>query len=909
MHMDPFYHPWEQLDAAEVARIQGLNLDTGLTEEEVVKRRERYGTNSFEKVRRTNIFENIARQFKNPIVFILLTALAVTILLKEYIDTFAISVALFINVLVGTLLEERASRAFEKLRTSQEHIAIVLRGGKKTQVPSEELVVGDCIYLESGFYVPADVRIFEAHDLTVNESALTGEWLAVPKRVEPLKEGTTLAERHNMGWMGTLVESGFGRAVVVAIGKRTQLGEIAEGLLEGDRTQTPLQKNLQSIAKFLMLVVISALIIIFLLGIGRGRSPEEMFLISVAVAVATVPSGLPAALTVVLALGMEAILKRGGLVRSLLAAETLGGTTVILTDKTGTLTEAKMKLTGLYTLSTKDADTKEENRTLNNLNPDEHFMFELCVLGADAFIEEGADAPQTLTVHGKPIEKAIVVAGIEEGLSQTVLFEQWPRTDALRFESERRFGASLHYNKHHKQGRMIFMGAPEMLIQHAGFVHKDKKHTPIDEKIRFDFLAMFGHFARQGKRVVAVAYKDTHEKVIQKNTEEQYQALLGESVFVGLLVLRDPIRPDVKASIASVQGAGAQVIMLTGDNIETARSIALEVGIMKASEDTIMHGADIDKLSDSELYKQIKDTKVIARALPSHKLRIAHVLKNYGEVVAMTGDGINDAPALRAASIGVAVGSGTEVAKEASDLVLIDNSFSIIVSAIEEGRRILDNLKKIVAYLLSTSFSEISLLGASLLAGAPLPLVPAQILWANIIEEGLMSFSFAFESKDPNIMKRSPQTEESKNIITGKLRRLIIVVSVITGTLLITLYFWLLSQDLPIEEIRTIMFAGLTLDAIFFAFSLKSFDTPLWRINLFSNKFLLWALVGSIAVLVTALYFPPLSRLLSLVPLSPFEQLLLVGIGLFNLMTIEIAKYFFFERPSTDKKKSDTMAA
>ncbi len=898
--MDPFHHPWERLDSTEVGRLLNADPDEGLTDEEAEQRRGKYGTNSFEKVQRTSIFENIARQFKNPIVFILLVALAVTILLHEYIDTFAISVALFINVLVGTLLEERASRAFEKLRTSQEHHAIALRAGKKKDIPAEDLVLGDLVYLESGSYVPADVRIIEAHDLSVNESVLTGEWLAVAKNADPLAKDTTIAERHNMAWMGTLVESGFGRAIVTATGRRTQLGEIAEGLLENDRTLTPLQKNLHGIARFLMTVVVAALVIIFLLGLVRGEPPQEMFLLAVAVAVATVPSGLPAALTVVLALGMEAILKRGGLVRSLLAGETLGVTTIILTDKTGTLTEAKMRLNALYTLSTTQASLTAESRPLESINHDEQLLLELAVLGTDAFIEGGAEAPQQLTVHGRPIEKAIIVGGFEAGLSQTALLESWPRIDALRFESERRFGASLHRHTEHKRHRLIITGAPELLLERMTHAYRDQKHEPLTDELRREYQSVFGHFARQGKRIISVGYKETDDAVLPKG--EGSDVLVG-GTFVGLLVFKDPVRADVPAAIAQVQGAGAQVVMLTGDTPETARAIALEAGVMKNEHELVMRGEEIDHLSDNELYVKIKEARVIARALPSHKLRIAHVLKNYGEVVAMTGDGINDAPALRAASIGVAVGSGTEVAKEASDLVLLDNSFSIIVAAIEEGRRILDNLKKIVAYLLSTSFSEITLLGASLLAGAPLPLVPAQILWANIIEEGLMSFSFAFESKDPDGMKRDPRVHESKSIITKDLKKLIMLVSTVTGTFLVALYFWLLSLELPIEEIRTIMFAGLTLDAIFFALSLKSFNRPLWHINPFSNKFLLFALLTSIGVLVISLYFPPLSRLLSLVPLSPFEQLLLVGIGIFNLMTIEVAKYFIFERRRSIQQK------
>lgn len=882
-------HAWEHLTEDEVRRTLAANYEDGLTTEEVVRRKEIYGANILKEGEQASLLEKAMRQFKNPLVFILCGAGMVTFGLQEFLDTIVILIAVVINVIVGTFQEERASKAFEKLSKSIERHALVLRDGKKENILTENLVPGDIIFLEGGFYVPADARILQAKDLKINEAALTGEWMSVKKEPGQIIAEKPLAERHNMVWMGTLIESGQGKAVVAATGSKTQVGAIAEELGTIDEHITPLQENIKRVARFLSYVVAFALVVIFALGIIRGEELGEMLLIAIAVAVATIPSGLPAAVTVVLALGMEAILKRGGLVRSLVAAETLGSTTVILTDKTGTLTQAKMKLVSLHTI---EAIHKERH---DIEGPDNRFLLELGVSASDAFIEETEDAPGKITVHGRPIEKALAVAGIEAGIVQEEYFKTCPRIDYLQFASERRFGASLHAVENRKTKRLVITGAPETLLEAATSIYRNGKKVKITHKEIEQIRNEQERMSSEGVRVIAAGYRDVAWDEIPTDTGND--AVLIESLtFVGLVAFADPVREDVHDSIAEVKGAGAEVIMITGDNPATARNIARQVGIVVEGDELVVEGREIDEWADDELLAKLREVRVIARALPSHKLRIARLLRNNGEVVAMTGDGINDAPALRAASIGVAVGSGTEVAKEASDIVLINNSFSIIVDAIREGRRIIDNLKKIVAYLLSTSFSEIFVIGGALLAGAPLPLLPVHILAANIIEEGFMSFSFAFEKGGKNIMKRNPRSAESKRIMTGDLVRLIVIVSTVTGLLGVSMYFLLLSLGLPIEEVRTLMFAILSLDAIFFTFSLKSLDTPVWRIDVFSNMYLLCALSTSIVLLISTLSIPLLQKTLQLVPLNPLEILLLVGVGIFNLATIELAKYVFFGR-------------
>ena len=884
---------WCHYEVEFIVKEFNSNDSDGLQKDEVSERLDYYGANVFDTEEKISVFQKIYKQFKSPLVYILLIAGVMTLLLQEYIDTIVIFLALLINVVVGTFQEERASKAFEKLNASQEKFATVLRDNHRMRIKAEGVVPGDIIVVESGYHVPADIRLIKAKNLSINESALTGEWVGVQKDIATLKEDTPLSEQFNMAWMGTLVTSGYGRGIVIATGNDTEVGKIAKHLGRIEESATPLQRNVKKLARLLVYFVSFSIISIFVLGYLRGQPIADLLLMSIAIAVATIPEGLPAAVSIVLAIGMESILKRGGLVRNLLAAETLGATTIILTDKTGTLTEGKMKLTRLISYSSIGVRKKEGDDLLS----DERELLKSVVLASKSFIEEvGKGSSQEIRVHGGPIETAIAIYGLEHGLSKRELEIENKRLDLLNFESKRRLGGSINILPRSKKNRLYVSGAPEMLIDSATHIYVDGKKVLFTQAKKKQFKSAQLRSSREGKRLIGVGYKDVDWDTIPVRWEENKPDPLTENlVFAGLIVFSDPPREDVPKAIAIVKRAGARVIMLTGDNPETAKTIAVAVGIAREDGD-VLRGSDIEELDDDELYQALKHVNVFARVLPEQKLRIARILKSKNEIVAMTGDGINDAPALRSANIGIAVGSGTEVAKEASDMVLINDNFSVIVYAIEEGRKIIDNLKKIVAYLLSTSFSEIFLIGAALAAGAALPLLPSQILWANIVGEGLMSFSFAFEKPEKGIMERDPRSSRTKNILTHETKILIITISLVTGIFLVALYFILLQLNLPIEEVRTFMFAALSIASIFFAFSLKSFRKPIWKINLFDNTYLLVALGISILLLVGALTLGPLQTLLSLVPLSSFEYLVLLGIGFFNLITIELVKYFLFER-------------
>lgn len=887
--------PWHSFSLEDIAKRIQTDPAHGLDPTLVLEHRTRYGANAFSKAVRETFFQRLFKQFKNPLVSMLLIGVFATLIFKEYLDMIVILAALLINVVISLFQESRAGKAFEKLVASQEHFAEAIRSGERHRIPAAELVVGDVIFLETGTRVPADARIIEERDLGLDESVLTGEWIEAEKDAGTLAADLHITERKNMVWMGSLVVSGNGRAVVVAVGNKTELGGIASGLATLEDGDTPLQKSMHRLAKTLAIVAGIATLIIFALGIFREHDIAEMILVAVSVGVAAMPEGLPVAVTVTLIIGMEAILKRGGLVRNLLAAETLGSTTIILTDKTGTLTKAAMEVAetiSLETLRTKTGTAKHDSEILS-----------MAVLAADAFVE-GLEKPLgEWTVHGRPVERAILRAGIDSGADLQALLASSPRIDFLAFQSERRFGASLNKGHGAKMRHLFVNGAPELLLASATHVHEGGKRVRMTKALREQFAQAIKQRSTLGMRLIAVAYKNVGWEHLPHETAPDLESeVLSGLTLGGIIVLHDPIRPDVRAAIDTARKAGTRVIMLTGDNRETALAIAREAGIAH-EHDRAITGTDIEAMSDEELLKALMTTPVFARVLPHQKLRIAKVLKRAGEVVAMTGDGVNDAPALRAADIGIALGSGTEVAKEASDLVLIDGSFSVIVSAIEEGRRILDNLKKIVTYLVSTSMSEVFLVGGALVVGAPLPILPSQIIWTKIVEEGFMNFAFAFEPKEDDLMRRDPKKASMRTIVTGKIRKLIMVISLTTGVLLIGLYFFLRSLGLPIEEVRTLMFVAISVDSILFAIALKNLHKPIWRIPIFSNRYLVLSLSGSILALVLALTTPWLQKLLSVVPLTWGDLPIIAVIVTINLAIVEAAKYVAFRHDRAERAR------
>lgn len=868
---------WHALTSELIAEKLHTDLTHGLLREDA-QRRLKDGGNRMPEPERETVFMRVVRQFASPITLVLVAAALATVFLSHFTDALIIAAALLVNVVMGLVQEGRASKAFEALKKGEARYAVVERGGEPIRIAAEDLVVGDIVMLSTGNAIPADVRLIEVHGLSVNESALSGEWMAVEKNTAIAKEDAPLVERSGMAYAGTLVSAGAGKGIVVAIGADTELGQIALELGKKDESVTPLMRDIRQVARFILGAVSVVIVGIIVLGLLRGLPLDETIFTAIALAVASVPEGLPAAVTVVLALGMERILKSGGLVRNLLAAETLGTTSIILTDKTGTLTEGRMTLEMFVTRNgtATDASEGEPNALLRG-----------AVLASNAYVEERPEAPvdEKLVVHGRPIEQAIVMSGLKNGIAQHVLIKELPRLDELHFDSSRRFGGMLVDDG----GKSVayITGAPELFLSTINAVANET---------RTHFEDSLSRAAQEGKRVIAVARVEASRGRFPN--EAELLEFLASGEFLGLLVFSDVIRPEAKEAIAEMKSAGARVIMLTGDNPETALSIARAVGIAD-DEERAYTGVELAPLTDAELVELLREHTVFARVAPAEKLRIANVLKDAGEVTAMTGDGVNDAPALRAAAIGIALGSGTDVAKEASDLVLLDNGFSVITAAIREGRRLRDNFKKIFAYMLSTNFSEVVLITFSLIFGLPLPILATQVLWSNLIEGGLMNFAFAFEPLYPDAMKRNPKDPENARVLSPKLIKLIVLVGSITAAMLIAIYLYLLSIKLPIEQIQTLMFVAVSVNCIFMAFSMKSFGTPLWKLPLFSNRFLLISLVASTVLLLAALYVPFLQKLVHVTEPTPLQLLILAGFGLFNLATIELAKWVLFIRPET----------
>ncbi len=871
---------WHNLSREEAAKLLNVDLKKGLTEKEVISRRAEFGENKLPEEKPLSRLRIFLEQFQSPLIYILVVAGVVTLVLKEFADSIVIFGAVLLNTIVGYFQESKASKALKELKKVVEYEAQVIRDKNIKVIDSSDLVPGDVFILNPGVKVPADGRILESHNLKINEMTLTGEWLSAKKNPDVLLKDIPLADRDNMVYMGTIVEDGKGKVAVTETGLKTEIGKVAEMVKETKEEKTPLQKKLARLSKIIGVVIGAIAVFIFIEGVVTGNTFLEMFITSVAVAVAAIPEGLPVALTVILALGMQRILRKKGLVRKLLAAETLGSTSIIATDKTCTLTEGKMAVAEIFTL-----DNKKNSKDL---------VFKIATLANEAFIENPKDPQKDWRVRGRPTEKALLIAATQAGFKKAEIEQKEEKIDEIPFDPIRKYGATLHKISENTS-RLYVLGAPERLLEFSKIeLNKLKK---INQKLE--------GLTKKGYRVVGAAYREIRSTKYQvRNLDynpptSSSQAKLGpleieNLTFMGLIALHDPLRKDVKGAIKVCIQAGMRPIIVTGDHKLTARAIALELGY-KIKQENICEGKDLDVLSDKELDEKLEKIKVFARVEPKHKIRIIEAWQKKGKVVAMTGDGINDAPALKRADIGIAIGSGTEVAKETADLILLNDSFSIIVAAIEEGRAILDNIRKVITYLLADSFSEVILITGALLAGFPLPILPVQILWVNLVEDGLPDIALAFEPKEKDLMKRKPQ-ESSAPLLTREMKVIIFIIGLITDLILLGLFFWLWKQNHDFSYVRTMIFACLTIDSLFYVFSCKSLRRNLWHINPFSNKFLVAAVLIGILMLVFAIYLPGLQALLKTVPLGFNDWLIILALGTIELIFIEATKWIFISK-------------
>ncbi|HCJ52217.1 MAG TPA: ATPase [Candidatus Kerfeldbacteria bacterium] len=869
----------------------------GLSADEAAKRLVRYGRNELPHERPFSYATVFFSQFKNILIIILLGAVAISFVLRDYVDGYVILAAISLNVVIGFIQEIRAERSLEKLRQIVTFKASVRRDGQETRIGAAELVPGDVVMLRTGNRVPADVRLVKVYDLKTNEAALTGESAPVEKIIDSLPSAVVIAERKNCAFFGTTVVRGTAEGMVIATGLDTELGKIAELLKSTKEEPTPLQHKLTIFSRQLGTTILGISSLLFVVGLLLGYDPEQMFVTAVALAVAAVPEGLVVAVTVVLAIGMRSILKQGSLVRKLVAAETLGSTTVICADKTGTLTEGIMRVVKVVTHD-RHTDPRTAHQHTDTPHPDaspSYFLaLEIGVLASDAYIENPDARFEHRRIIGTPTEQALTYAASQAGVNQRELAKQYRRLEEFPFDSEHKYMATLHEDS--QKHRILFIkGAPEILLGKSVYIETSGKEVVLSPERRAKLSDEYRQLSKEGLRLLAVGYKKVG---VDFSDLRHHLDLLNKMVIVGFMAMKDPLRLEAKATIEQAMGAGIKTVMITGDHRLTATAIASELGL-PAQEGNIIEGARFEKLTHEDLPQRVHDISVYARVNPKDKLRIIDALQERGDVVAMTGDGVNDAPALKSADIGIALGSGTDVAKETADIVLLDNNFKTIVHAVEQGRIIYDNIRKIILYLLSDSFTEILLIGASLLIGLivpggfVLPLLASQILWINLITDGFPYVALTMEPAEGDVMKERPVSRK-EHIVSRRMWLFVGLISVITAIVNLALFVSMLSHTGDVERVRTLIFTSVAIDSLLYVFSIRSLHIPIWRTNFFSNWYLIAAVGVACILQLAAIYAPILQNVFETVSLRGSDWLIVLVLCVIALIASEGGKYILF---------------
>lgn len=885
---------WHNLNITEVLHLL-KSSKSGLTTEEAQKRLKKYGENKLPDKKKFTQLEIAINQLKNPFVYVLLAAAFITFLLEDFIDTGVILIVVLINTIVGFIQETKVERALEQLKQMIEHKSDVIRDGIEKEITTEEIVPGDIIMLRAGDRIPADGRILEVHELDIDESSLTGESAPAGKIIKTLDPKGDSQSKENMAYMGTSVVRGRGTMAITSTGLNTKFGQIALLLKQTEKEKTPLQLKLARFSKFFSVLIFFIVVAIFFIGILKGHKTVDMFTTSVAIAVAAIPEGLLIAVTVILAIGMRRILKNGSLVRKLIAAETLGSTTIICTDKTGTLTKGEMQVDHIITIGSDFYLTKEKDKDDKVIEEEKHRLdhiiaVKIGIICNNAIIENPYEELEKWKIHGDYTERALLQSGMNVGFDLQKIKKSFVRIEEIPFTSERKFMATL--NKTDPQKYEIYVkGAPEEIISRSRevLVEGKRKHMS-EEDLRF-LKKKQNDLSKKGLRVIAVAFRDADKDVINNFKEENDNDLINELVFVGLIALKDPLRSEAKNTIQLAKDAGIRTIMITGDHRLTARTIANELG-MKVDDDNILDGEKLDQMNTKEFHNIVEKIKVYARVSPRHKSRIVDAWQSKGEVVAMTGDGVNDAPALKSADIGIALGSGTEVAKETADIVLLDNNFKTIITAIEQGRVIYENIRKVILYLVSDSFSEVIIIGGSLLLSIPIPLAAAQILWINLVTDGLPGVALTMEPKESDIMKESPR-KKNEPLLNSEIKLLIAVISIASGILSLIMFWYVYDVTGEFERASTIAFSILAIDSLVYVFSVRSLRHLIFHKDIFSNKYLIAAVIFGFIFQLMAIYHPFLQSTLKTVSLDLSDWSLVAFVCTVELVLIEGVKYMF----------------
>ncbi len=839
---------YHTLPVSEIYRELSTS-ERGISEKEVSARLKKFGPNKLKEIKKRTALKIFLEQFKSFLVLLLIFATIVSAAIGNFLDAGAIAAILILNALLGFWQEYKAEAAIEAIKKFAAPRARVIRGGKPEEIPTEELVPGDFVLLEEGERVPADIRLAECFSLKIDESALTGESIAVEKNPE-VSKAKLITEQKNMAFLGTAISFGHGSGIVVRTGMETEIGKNAK-LVQEEKEETPLQKKLEKFGKKLGYFVLAIAAVIFAIGFFEGAEISELALTAIALAVAVVPEGLPAIVTITLAVGVQMMSKQKAIVRKLSAIEGLGSVNVICADKTGTMTTNEMTVRKIFAgkeYEVSGAGFVPEGKFLLNKKeiapakvPELNLLLRISELCNNSRLVKNEE----WKIFGDPTEGALKVLSAKAELKIST-----KRENEIPFSSDRKMMSTID----RFSGRLYVhtKGAPEILLAKCEKILDGDSIRTLTTADRKKILQITETYARAGMRTLAFAYKEI-QKFDAKSAEEKL-------IFVGIVGMIDPPRPEVKESVRIAHEAGIRVVMITGDHAETAKAIGAEVGIV----DSVLTGEELEKLNERELEKIVDRVSIYARVSPLHKVKILEALKKRGNIVAMTGDGVNDAPAIKKADIGIAMGKkGTDVAREVSDIVLADDNFASIVSAVDEGRGIYDNIKKFVRFLLAVNFAEIFFVAAAMLLRLPLPLLPLQILWMNLITDGPPALALAVDPKDKEIMKRKPRPA-GEEILSGEHKFL--VASGIVA-LLAAMVAYVTELPLGLEKARTVAFTTIVFFELFFVFNCREIK-PIWKTNIFGNKKLLWAVAISIILQLLVIYTPAGQQIFDTVALS-----------------------------------------
>ena len=876
---------WQTLRKEEVLRKLNTDEKQGLTEKEVQERQAKYGKNKLQEKKKESFIVKFIKQFNDFMIIILIIASIISAIVSkmqgenDYVDSIIIIGIVVFNALMGVIQEAKAEKSIEALKQMTPQLAKIIRNGKTVEVNAEELVKGDIIILDAGNFVPADCRILESHNLKIEESSLTGETQGAEKDADVIcSKNAPLGDMQNMAFMASITVNGHGKAVVTDIGMSTKVGQIANMIIEDEAPQTPLQKKLGEVGKILGLACLAICVIIFVMGLIKHIEPVEMFMTSVGLAVAAIPEGLPAIVTIMLSIGVTKMAKKNSIIRKLPAVETLGSSSVICSDKTGTLTQNKMKV----------VDVRSQNRK---------FIIELATLCTDCDINVESGVPQ---VTGEPTEKAIVEECINMGTVKDKLENFMPRINEIPFDSNRKMMTTIH--KIGNKYRIITKGAPDVLLQkctkQVDLITEMQNQYNIkirsleNLKIQSDNRQM----AQKALRVIAVAYKDLDtlpSKIDSQNIENNL-------TFVGLIGMIDPPREGVKEAVQVCKNSGIKTVMITGDHLETAKAIAKDLGILE-QKDMAITGQELDKITQKQLEKNISNYSVFARVTPEHKVRIVKAWQKNGAVVAMTGDGVNDSPALKNADIGIAMGkNGTDVAKNAADIILTDDNFVTIVEAVKQGRNIYDNIKKAIHFLIATNIGEIVTIFMGLVLGLKSPLLAIQLLWINLVTDSLPAIALGLEKPEKDIMQRKP-VDSKKGIFADGLWNKIIVEGIMIGVLTLVA-FSIGNKYYGLEVGRTMAFLSIGFLELIHSFNVKN-EKSIFEAGLFENKYLVGSFVLGIFIQAIVVVVPAFAKVFEVVPLNLTQWIITVAISILPVPVIELQKKLDFKNKIVEKKE------